>query len=243
MNIYRLLFIVLFIPALVNAQWVLEQSDDGHWISCQNGQQHQFVVSQSKNEIQFILILDLPTGNLAIPDSALFGIDNNPLINYPLRVLKQRPSSVALQLVLNDTEKDRFIGELVDGLVLHIGFHQYALGIDFPLKGFTNSFSNLLIANDIGLLDPAWLQNRGMNQEMACYEISELSVQSLTARQQGHPASETLIILTEKSTANVEEAVPDIINWAYGIPDAKFPKVPTTKKYGIFKECMLQAQQ
>lgn len=235
------MFVLLLLPALVNAEWELEQSKDGHWISCQNIDQHQLVVSENANEKQFLLILTLQEPVSSAPTSAIFSIDNNRGMEYPLHLLKQRPSGLALKLIFDETEQDKFISQLVAGLKLYVNFGEQQI-IDFTLVGFTDVFSNLLIANDIGRLDPAWLQSRGKKKELACYEISELSVQTIQMRRHGRTQTEVLAILTDKTSDTVEDSLPDIISWAYSMPATELPKIPMTQKYSFFKRCMREAK-
>lgn len=233
----RLGLVLLLLPVLTQAAWVLNQSEEGHWLSCNGSAHHRFIVSQDNKVLRFVILLNKKTVGKYVPNSALFRVDNNQPAAVALQVLKQRSTEVALQLSLDETLQDRFISQLVSGttLMVNIGGEE---DIRFSLKGFANSFSNLLIASDIGMLDQQWLQNKKKLRALSCYEISELTVQGLQARQQGHDANDTLLMLSERSSDSVSEALPDVVNWVYSIPETDLPKVPMTKKYSTFKACM-----
>ncbi|MDH5444030.1 MAG: hypothetical protein OEY52_00650 [Gammaproteobacteria bacterium] len=234
-----LLIILLLLPSLAGASWVLQQSDDGHWIYGQNPDQHQLVITQQNKKKQIILILSLGYNYQLVPQTAQFTIDDASANIYLLKVIKKRPDSVALQLVLTDLEQDQLINQLVHGLQLQIQFDQQ-IRADFSLNGFTNTFSDFLIANDIGRLEPLWLQMQGYRKELTCYEIARAMITAMQMRQKGKNQAQVETELSELMSEEASAAIPDIIDQSFSVSSDKLPRIPSTRKYAFFKHCMQQ---
>jgi len=234
---YFHIFVLLLLPSLTGAEWVLQQSDDGHWITGRNKQQHQLIISQDGRQKQVLLVLSLRHKNFVTPETVNLSIDNNQANEYQLRLLKKRPDGLALQLVLNETEQDQLIGQLVAGLNLQVQFDRQVT-TDFALTGFTSTFSDFLIANEIGRLDPLWLQLQNRKKEMVCYEISLAMVRSMEARFEGQSRDAVFAHLSGQMSEEAEAALPDVIVQAFSVPIAELPRIPSTRKYAFFKRCM-----
>jgi len=232
-----LLIALFFLPVTVNADWALEQSDEGHWISTKNRAQHQFVASHDQGTTNFLLILTVPESMTTVPSRVNLSIDQGPGIATRLTLLKKRPGNMAFRLELDDTQKDVLIAQLVSGLTLEADFGKQQ-STRFSLMGYTAAFSDLLIANEIGWIDPFWLTTNGKQQELACYQMATLSVQAIKSRKRGKNSTDTLSTLSKYENLVIQNALTDIVSWAYKIPEGDLPRIPVSRKYGIFKRCM-----
>lgn len=238
MNKMYLALVLLLMPSLAGAKWVLHQSDDGHWISGHNPQQHELVLSQSGQNKKILLVFSHKENLLHhIPETALFSTDNNKAIQFPLKLIKQHADGLAMQIVLDKTETRTFINLLVGGATLHVKL-EGNINTDFSLIGFTTTFNDFLIANDIGRLDPMWLQYENRVKELLCYEISQAMVSAMGMRRKGKSSSEVYAALSGKLSDDTETALPDVIEQVYSVPIRSLPKIPSTRKYEFFVRCM-----
>ena len=228
---------LLLLPALVHAGWILQQSDDGHWVTGQNRNQQQLIISQNGPHKQFLLIITNRKKSQSVPTSASLSVDDKEVAVYTLKLLKSRPDSIALQLVLNQAEEDRLITHLVAGLKLAVQMEQ-ADTINFSLDGFTNTFSDFLIAMDLGRLDPHWLEMQGYRKELTCYEIARAMVAAMSMRIEGKSRAETNIALSEQLSEEAAHALPDILDQTFSVNTKDLPRIPSTRKYVVFKRCM-----
>jgi len=239
MNKIYLFCALLLVSTTTRADWFLEQSEDGHWITTysHNNDQQQLIVSKNKKGKQFILILPFNKATSSIPSKAIFTIDNNIEKRYKLKLIKRRENKLALQLIFSNKEQDDFIGKLVIASNLMVSIRGLQ-DIHFSLLGFTDEFSNLLIASEIGVLNLFWLHGHGKYIEMMCYEAATLTVQAMLARQQGVIEYSTLTILLDNVSTGILNILPDLVSAVYRLSDSQFPQMPIATKYGIFKRCM-----
>lgn len=238
MNKVFLYLFLIILPATAWPEWVLHQSKEGHWISGKNKQHHQLIVSRQGVQKQVLLIMSLRHINYPpVPHTVSFMVDDAEASYYKVKLVKERHENIALQLEMTNSEQDELFNQLVHGLNLKIQLHNKN-ETTFSLNGFTNTFSDFLIANDVGLLDPHWLQMQGYQTELTCYEIARAMVSAMTMRQMGRSIAEVEHSLAEQLSEQASAALDDIIDQAYSIPQATLPRIPSTRKYAFFKRCL-----
>ena len=130
---------------------------------------------------------------------------------------------------------------MIAGLKLQVSFGSSAgvkLGLEFSVIGFTAAYTDLLISNDIGRLDPDWLIEQGKDRELACYYSAILTIQALQARRLGQPAKQIVDSLPRTGLSSVDDRRADIVSQAYRLRYAQIPRNPMADKYKLFKRCM-----
>jgi hypothetical protein len=239
------LFIVLSLAsAAVNAQWTLRQSDDGHWITTSTAEGHQLIVAhKATEETHFLLILAVAKPAPAVPSQVLLTIDRGPPVQTQLKLLEQRPEDRLFRIELSNAQKAVFITRMIAGLNLRLGFGEQAMAennLQFSLLGFTAAFNDLLIADRVGRLDPAWLIERNRERELGCYYTANLFVAAMQERIGGHSEAETLQSLPRSGHEAVDEMIPTIVSQVYAVPASQLPIEPRGDKFAIFEQCMNQ---
>lgn len=224
-------------PSLAWPSWVLHQSDDGHWISGHNKQKNELVISQTKKNKKILLVFSHDEHIHDIPKRAQFSSDNNQAIQLPLKIIKRHSDGIAMQIDLNKEETKHFINMLISGATLHVTL-EGNIKTEFSLMGFTTTFNDFLIANEIGRLDPMWLQYENRMKELVCYEVAQAMVHAMGMRRKGKSSQEVYTTLSGKLSDDSETALPDVIEQVYSVPLNSLPKIPSTRKYEFFTRCM-----
>jgi len=235
------LFIMLLLPRLVSAEWVLEQTGDGHGVSSKTAQQHRLVVAGRPDNIQFLLILAIKGQVTAEPQPIVFRVDTDAGLNTQIEPLQLRPHGMVYRIVLSEEQKDNIIHRMIAGLTLQIKLGKTAVAkqrLDFSLIGFTAAFSDLMIVNDVGRLDPDWLHEQGRDRELACYYSSVLTVKALQARRRGRSFRQAIDTLPITGLALIDDRRADIVTQVYKLPVGQVPHFPMMEKYNMFKRCM-----
>lgn len=232
--------ILLLLPRLVWGEWALVQSGDGHWISNKASEQYQLVVAEQGADIQFLLILATGERTPSVPIAVTIRVDRDQWLQTQIIPLQQRSHGMAFRIDLSEDEKQNTIRRMIAGLKLQLSIGKAASKqiLDFSLIGFTAAYTDLLITNDIGRLDPDWLVERGKDRELACYYSSILTVQALRARRRGQSAKQTVDSLPHTGLASVDDKRSDIVSSVYQLPLAQLPRHPMAEKYKLFKRCM-----
>lgn len=235
---------LLLLSAAVHAQWTLRQTDDGHWITTRTAEGHQLIVAHNRaEETHFLLVLEVSEPVPALPSQLLLSVDRGPVSEAGLALLERRPTSRLFRIELSTELKKVFITRMIAGLTLRLWFGDRAVGKDdlqFSLVGFTAAFNDLLIADRVGRLDPAWLIERHRDRELGCYYTANLFVAAMQERLRGSSAAQARESLPRSGQAAVDETIPDIVAQVYAVPLSQLPIDPRGDKFAIFEECMAQ---
>ena len=158
-----------------------------------------------------------------------------------LYFLKKNPEQSIFKIDIGSDLKQNYIARMIAGLKWSIIFNQNSRAnrtISFSLIGFTVAFNDLLIANDIGTLDPNRLKANKKNRELFCYITSNITVQALDHRLRGDTSKEALNSISKTDYSSLNRHLPDIITQVYNIPKKQLPSEPGAEKYIIFNRCM-----
>lgn len=234
--------LLLLFPLSAVAEWKLEQSADGHWIVTRNEDGHQFIVGGTGASMQFLLILSVPEPDATFPDKVTVSIDRGPRRETPLTLLDRNPEGVIFRIEIPEDLNTDMIRRMIAGVRMRLAFSDEESGrtrdVDFSLLGFTVVYNDLLIANEVGRLDPNWLIQQNRERELICYYVANLSVQALQNRIKGMGEAQNLSALPRTGMGPVDENLPEIVKWVHQLSRAEMPTEPRAEKYGLYKRCM-----
>jgi len=232
--------------------WSLVSSNDAFWLKIVNSSQHELLVAYHEDSPQFLLILKTDS---SLPDKTLpvsIRIDRGPKQSGKLRLLEGRPEQSILRLEIDDVEKNNYLSQMINGLTLSIYFdfasnkNTGAEAVEtkstsFTLKGFTVAFNELLIANEIGSLDPAWLMRHNKDRELYCLMTTNISIEAMQYRLKNKSYKDVLHLIKKTGYTIIDHNLSEIIGQVYKIPSQDLPYVPRAEKYLIFSNCMEQS--
>ena len=235
---------LLSLSAAADAEWTLRQTNDGHWITTSTPEGHQFIVTRNQTrETHFLLVLEIDDSVRPFPSQVGIAVDSGPVTPAGLVLLDQRPGSRLFRAELSSEQEAVYITRMIAGLTLRLWFGERTTGrndLQFSLIGFTALFNDLLIAERVGRLDPAWLIEQHRERELGCYYTANLFVAAVRERIRGRSAAQTLESLPRSGEPAVDEMIPDIISQVYAVPARQLPIEPGGDKFAIFEECMAQ---
>ncbi|HHJ15243.1 MAG TPA: hypothetical protein ENJ80_00940 [Gammaproteobacteria bacterium] len=235
---------LLLLSAATHADWTLRQTEDGHWITTVTPEGHQFIVTHNQSEeTSFLMVVQVDRQAPPLPLRVSLAVDHGPATEAVLALLERKPDSRLFRIELSDEEKKTFITRMIAGLDLRVWFGERATGkntLKFSLTGFTAAFNDLLIADRVGRLDPAWLIERHRERELGCYYTANLFVAAMQERIRGRSEIQARESLPRSGQPEVDEMIPDIVSQVYAVPAAHLPIDPRGDKYAIFEECMSQ---
>jgi len=236
--------LTLIIPNSANAsQWKLEKHDEQYQISIQSTQGDRLVLSHEGEDIRFILST---SSRQVQPDDQYilqlwFGNDMGFIETGLTRLNKQ-----TYLIQLSEPQKNKILKQMIDRLKLQFRYlineHSYR-EITFSLLGFTAVLNDLLIAHEIGNLDPEWLNEKHKTQELMCYYAANFSVLSMFDRKQGLSYKQSVNKLKNRHSDVLDEVISDIVRQVYAMPRARLPRDPRGDKFSIFQRCMQRFQQ
>ncbi len=231
--------------------WTLVSSKDAYWIKTVNAEQHELLVAYHDDTPQFLLILktDSPPPDKVLPIS--IRIDRGPKQPGRLRFLEKRAEQSILRIEVNDDDKNGYLTQMIAGLTMAIDFDflsgqksrmdkNIAKTVSFSLKGFTVALNDLLIANDIGSLDPAWLMKHDKDRELYCLITTNISIEAMQYRLKGENYNNVLHLINKTGYSIIDHNLGEIIEQVYSIPEKSLPYVPRAEKYLMFSNCMEQ---
>ncbi len=231
--------------------WTLVSSKDAYWIKTVNAEQHELLVAYYDDTPQFLLILktDSPPPNKVLPIS--IRIDRGPKQPGQLQFLEKRDERSIMRIEVNDDDKNGYLSQMIAGLTLAIDFDflsgkksrvnkNMAKTISFSLKGFTVALNDLLIANDIGSLDPAWIMKHDKDRELYCLMTTNISIEAMQYRLKGESYNNVLHLIEKTGYSIIDHNLGEIIEQVYRIPEKNLPYVPRAEKYLMFSNCMEQ---
>lgn len=231
--------------------WKLVSSKDAFWIKTINAESHELLVAYHEDTPQFLLILktDSPAPNKTLPVS--IQIDFGPKQTGQLRFLEKRPEQSILRLEVNDADKINYLSQMIAGLTMTIYFDfasrqnanansTLSKKASFSLKGFTVALNDLLIANEIGSLNTAWLMQHNKDRELFCLLTTDVSIKAMQYRLAGEDYNNVLHLIPETGYSIIDHNLGEIIEQVYKIPQRELPYVPRAEKYLMFSNCMEQ---
>lgn len=235
---------LLLLSAAAHAEWSLRQTGDGHWITTVTPEGHQFIVTHNQaGETSFLLVVQVDGQAPSLPLRVALAVDHGPVSEAVLALLERKPDSRLFRIELDDEDKKIYITRMIAGLALRVWFGGRTAGkneLQFSLTGFTAAFNDLLIADRVGRLDPAWLIERHRERELGCYYTANLFVAAMQERIRGRSAAQTRESLPRSGQVAVDEMIPDIVSQVYAAPSSQLPIDPRGDKFAIFEECMAQ---
>jgi len=238
--IYLLLCLFLAMP-YTNAwagQWQLEMLKERYRISIKSDQGDRLMLSHKGEDTQFII--QTAQSQTQPNDRYILQIwfdTDNSIIETGLVRLDRN----TYQIQLTGEQKDTFIKQMINHVELHVRYpfqEQNFRQISFSLLGFTAVLNDLLIAHEIGHLDPEWLNENHKNQELMCYYAANFSVQAMLYRKQGLTLGQTLQKLKSKNSEALDDVINDIVTQIYHMDRGRLPLDPRGDKFGIFQRCM-----
>lgn len=224
-------------------QWKLEKHDEQYQISIQSVQHDRLILSHESEDTRFVLLA--ATGQEQ-PDNKqilqLWFDNETSIIETKLTQLKNRTYLIEL----NRPQKNKILKQMINKVNLHVrylvGEHIYRK-ISFSLLSFTAVLNDMLIAHEIGHLDPQWLNENHKTQELMCFYAANFSVLSMLHRKRGLAYERSLSQLKKHYTDVLDEVITDIVKQVYAIPRSKLPRDPRGDKFGIFQRCMQRYKQ
>ncbi len=230
--------------------WTLVSSNGAYWIKTVNADQHELLVAYYEEAAQILLILktDSPPPDKTLP--VKIRIDRGPKESGWLTFLEKRPDQSIVRIELNDEQKHSYLSQMIAGLTMTIYFDFQVSGgktiskkVPFSLKGFTVALNDLLIANEIGSLDPGWLLKHKKDRELYCLLTTNISIQAMQYRLKGESYKNVLHLIPQTGYSFIDHNFGELVEQVYNIPKKQLPYVPRAEKYLMFSHCMEQPFQ
>lgn len=219
-------------------QWQLEKNGEDYQISIQSNQGDRLILNHEGEDTRFII--NVPSKHKQ-PDSRQmlqrwFDKDHSIIESEISRI-----DRYTYQIKLSKSQKNDFIQKMINYVDLYIrypiGEHSYR-EVRFSLIGFTAVLNDMLIAHEIGHLDPEWLNENHKTRELMCYYAANFSVLAMLHRRQGLSYRQSLKKFKSQYADALNDVISDIVKQVYNMPAARLPRDPRGDKYGIFKRCM-----
>lgn len=224
------------------AQWKLDKLDEQYQISIKSVQSDKLLLSHEGEDTRFIL---RASTNQIQPDAReklqLWFDKDTAIIESALKKVDRYNYLIKLDV----SQKNEVLNKMINGIEIHFRYpdnEQKYRDISFSLLGFTAVLNDLLIAHEIGHLDPEWLNENHKTQELMCYYAANFSVLAMLYRKQGMTERQSALKLKKEHTDVLDEIIHDIVRQVYTVPRSRLPRDPRGDKFGIFKRCM-QAYQ
>ncbi|MCK4704455.1 MAG: hypothetical protein KAT90_03150 [Gammaproteobacteria bacterium] len=242
MNKYALLIALALCYGISHAgNWELIPSRDAYWIKTHNPQQHDLLLAYNQKQPQFLLILATNSPPPDEPMPVQIQIDDGRKETAQLIFLKQQKGEIIFRLKVPEVDKQAYIDRMIAGFKFTIYPEEETIdAISFSLQGFTLNLNELMIANDIGQLDPQWLLKNNKTRELFCYLSSDITIQAIRYRRRGISLSEAVQSISATGILLVDHERENIIKRVYNIQRNQLTDKPEHHKYRNFKTCMSQ---
>lgn len=234
---------VCFQTPVIAKQWKLEKHADQYQISIEASQGERLIVSHQGENSRFILQTSAKQQQPDDRQLLQFWFDNETSI---VETGLTRLDKLTYLIQLSDSQKTDFLKRMINHIDLKMRYvvkEQTYHEITFSLLGFTAVLNDLLIAHEIGHLDPEWLNENHKTQELMCYYAANFSVLAMLYRKQGLSDQQSINKMKKQYTEALEELITDIVLQVYRMPRSKLPRDPRGDKFGLFKRCMQHYQQ
>ena len=242
MNKYALLIVLALCYGSSHAgNWELIPSRDAYWIKTHNPQQHDLLLGYNQKQPQFLLILATNSPSPDEPMPVQIQIDDGRIETAQLIFLKQQKGEIIFRLKVPEVDKQTYIDRMIAGFKFTIYPEEETIdAISFSLQGFTLNLNELMIANDIGQLDPQWLLKNNKTRELFCYLSGDITIQAIRYRRRGVSLSEAVQSISTTGILLVDHERENIIKRVYNIQRNQLTDKPEHHKYRNFKTCMSQ---
>lgn len=150
MNKALLLLALMLGVGTANADWELQQTRDGNWITTSAGGGNQLIVGDAPESIHFLLALSINSEEPPLLEQAFLTIDRFDPEPVQLRLLEKRPESRLFRIDLTGGHNDRLVRRMIAGLVLRFGYaseDNIQNFVQFSLLGFTAAWKDLRAVN------------------------------------------------------------------------------------------------
>lgn len=218
--------------------WRLDKLDAQYQISIRGQEHDQLTLSHEGTDTLFVLTTassHTPSGNT---HRLQLWFDDRPSVTDTSMTRLDKRSFL---IHLTSSEKNDIIHKMITGIKLQIRYpitQNTYRNIRFSLLGFTAALNDLLIAHEIGHLDPEWLNENHKTQELMCYYAADFSVLSMLHRKQGLIHAESVSRLKREYGDELGEVITNIVTQVYAMPHDRLPRDPRGDKFGIFQRCM-----
>lgn len=232
----------LVIPVVFNVshavQWQLDKNADQYQISIRSSQGDRLTLSHEGEDTQFIISF---TKRRQSPDkrhTVQIWFDKQDSV---LETKLARLANNTFKFKLSKSQKSSVINQMINHITLHVRYlvdDQNYQETEFSLLGFTAVLNDLLIAHDIGHLDPEWLNENHKTTELTCFYAANFSVMAMLYRKQGYSYKRTVQRIQSQYNEMLHEVISNIVKQVYAMPRDSLPRDPRGDKYGIFQNCM-----
>jgi len=235
------ILLLLFSYAGNAADWTLVPSNDGYWIKTSNNEKHELLLAYKDNKPHFLLILNTDSPEPDRPIPVKIKIDKGAWIQSKLNPLNKRSEQIIFRIEVDSNSEFGLISRMIAGIQWSVNFNSGPnknKPVVFSLLGFTVAFNDLLIANEIGSLEQAWLIKHRKDRELYCLLTTNISIQAIEHRLQGKSYAKTLTSIPKTQYSIIDEQFGEIINQVYQLPKKDLPYVPRAEKHLMFSRCM-----
>lgn len=240
------ILLILFSCTGNAADWKLIPSNDGYWIKTTNNENHQLLLAYKDNKPHFLLILNTDSPEPDKPIPIKIKIDKGAWIQSKLKPLEKQSEQIIFRFEVDSNSEYGLISRMIAGIQWSINFNSGPNknnAINFSLLGFTVAFNDLLIANEIGSLEQAWLIEHRKDRELYCLLTTNISILAIEHRLQGKSYAKTLTSIPKTQYSIIDEHFGEIINQVYQLPYKNLPYVPRAEKHLMFSRCMKKTFQ
>lgn len=230
--------------AFLPDDWSVSTVKGEHWIVTENDRKDQLaVLRDQRSRVLVVLAPSRPRPDMSEP--VRVWVDGAEPVMTMLRREAAWTAARAHSLDFDPEQEVYFMKRMIAGLRLYMEYRdeqEQPVRLDFSLMGFTASLNDLLIAKDLGTLDPERLVETDREKELMCLYAANISVTAMRNRKKGLSRDEALARIKSTGLTTLDEAGANIVAGVYQMPESDIPRDPRGDKYGIFRRCMAQYQ-
>ena len=231
--------------------WTLVSENNSFWMKTVNTEGDTLLLGYSADKVRLLLVPEMTISSAVAMVPAGIRVDQGPEMPVVLKFIKNESTDRVAQIVIGDNQEYVLLSRMIAGLALYLSFDQLPdkkrhmpretlRKMSFSLKGFTVILNDLLIAEEAGSLDRAWLLRHKKDRELYCLMTAEISVEVMQHRLKGESYYNTLRLIPETGYSIIDHNLGEIIEQVYKIPQKELPQVPRAEKYLMFSNCMEQ---
>ncbi|UCE89905.1 MAG: hypothetical protein JSW10_03510 [Pseudomonadota bacterium] len=224
--------------------WSVTTVKGEHWIVTENDQRDQLAVLRSERS-RILVVLESARARPNLKEPVRVWVDGSDPVSTMLRREAAWTAARAHSLDFDPDQEVYFMRRMIAGIRLYKEYRDEAdmpVQVNFSLMGFTASLNDLLIAEELGTLDPERLAETDREKELMCLYAANISVTAMRDRKQGRSHEEALARVKKTGITTLDEAATNIVAGVYQLPESDIPREPRGDKYGIFRRCMMQYQ-
>ena len=231
--------------------WTLVSENSSFWLKTVNTEGDTLLLGYAGDKARLLLVPEITIASAVTRLPAGIRVDQGPEIPVVLKFIKNESTDRVAQIVIGANQEYVLLSRMIAGLALYLSFEQLpdkkrymprekSRRISFSLKGFTVALNDLLIAEEAGSLDRAWLLRHKKDRELYCLMTAEISIEAMQYRLKGESYNNTLRLVPETGYTIIDHNLGEIIEQVYKIPQKELPQVPRAEKYLMFSNCMEQ---